>query len=42
MIEGFHNKKAMTIMSDQYEKIAQFITSEFSGRNYILWIWLLC
>lgn len=29
VILGFHNKKAMTIMSDKYEEIAQVITSNF-------------
>ncbi|MCY7856339.1 YitT family protein [Bacillus sonorensis] len=37
MIEGFHNKKAMTIMSDQYEKIAQFITREFGSAATIFY-----
>jgi uncharacterized membrane-anchored protein YitT (DUF2179 family) len=37
MIEGFHNKKALTIMSDQYEKIAQFITREFGSAATIFY-----
>jgi len=31
IIEGFHNKKAMTIMSDQYEEIANFFTHKFGS-----------
>ncbi len=31
VIEGFHNKKALTIMSDQYEEIAKAITSEYGN-----------
>ncbi|MFL0497875.1 YitT family protein [Priestia megaterium] len=37
MIEGFHNKKAMTIMSDQYEDIAHVITSEFGNAATIFY-----
>ncbi|MDY7044453.1 YitT family protein [Virgibacillus sp. M23] len=31
VIEGFHNKKAMTIMSDKYEEISNVITNEFGN-----------
>ncbi|MEH7684003.1 YitT family protein, partial [Priestia megaterium] len=37
VIEGFHNKKAMTIMSDQYKDIAQVITSEFGNAATIFY-----
>ncbi|WP_200416418.1 YitT family protein [Virgibacillus salexigens] len=31
VIGGFHNKKAMTIMSDKYEEISNVITNEFGN-----------
>ena len=37
MIEGFHNKKAMTIMSDQYEDIAHVITNRFGNAATIFY-----
>ncbi|WP_415273350.1 YitT family protein [Bacillus siamensis] len=37
VIEGFHNKKALTIMSDQYEEIAKAITSEYGNAATIFY-----
>lgn len=36
-IEGFHNKKAVTIMSDHYEEIAHIITHEFGNAATIFY-----
>ncbi|WP_121639614.1 YitT family protein [Virgibacillus sp. Bac330] len=36
-IEGFHNKKAMTIMSEQYEEISKRITHKFGNAATIFY-----
>ncbi|ALC81720.1 MULTISPECIES: YitT family protein [Bacillus] len=37
VIEGFHNKKALTIMSDKYEEIAQVITRKYGNAATIFY-----